>query len=709
MTALESGIEEHFLSELDMDTSDVQTQRFLCGYNQTDMGNAQRLIGLYGEDIRYCAERGAWNIWAGIRWAPDTTKFIQELAKKTVRLIHAEAAQLALEDATKEDRQKLSAWAFKSEEQRRINAMIKNAESDPRVAVKASDFDANPWLINCPNGTLDLERREFREHRRGDLLTKVTGAPYNPSQSSELFYPTLLRAVPLVEAMYSQRMLGSFLEPTTQNKEWLFIYGLPFALKSSCTQPVYGALGDYAQSFPIELLIKSQHGRHASQAQPELIALEGVRIAWSEEAPPNFVIDEPMLKSLTSSGIKAARQVYEKQKQLKLVCSFVIESNGTFTFDIDDEWSRDAALERTRVMKFVNQIPENERDPEVLKRITSDEAELTAALAWAVQGYFDRRDFGLETPESIKETSEEFEVAINPLSSFIKNEIEFTDGTDGDYEISVFVRDLWQRFQETTSAEVLKSFKGSRSFNIQLRRVIPYYAKIAGVEGVRPDRVTGGTIWRNMRLINREDYAEALEGTPNKDSMKQTGVYEANGLFGVKSSCAAEYYTTLHQNGVLLHRPTFPTILVNGLEPVELDFSTIAERSDEIKSYEDKSSKPPKTTADERPELMECEPLEAGCDRTNTVVSTKHDLNELAQLIRGTLIAAKDAGHSIGRVADELGKERLAEATVLTVKRQHPKWRDYDVLSFFKKLEENEKEIQGLIADLTEKQPKYDP
>jgi hypothetical protein len=425
------------------------------------------------------------------------------------------------------------------------------------------------------------------------------------------------------------------------------------------------------------------------------MALEGVRIAWSEEAPPNFVIDEPMLKSLTSSGIKAARQVYEKQKQLKLICSFVIESNGTFTFDIDDEWSRDAALERTRVMKFVNQVPATERDPEVLKRITSDEAELTAALGWVIQGYFDRRDFGLETPATIDKTKEEFQVVINPLSTFVKNEIEFDDGMhndDGtekepsDYdEVSVSVADLWQRFQETSSADVLKSFKGSRSFNVQLKKVLPYYAKLAGVDGVKPHKRKTGAIWINTHLVNREDFIDDPDEEQAHERVTQTVKGDAKGANGVKSSCTGEYYYTLHQNGVLRHPPTFPTLLVNGLEPLELDFSTIEEHSDEIKKGDAK--------------LSEVEHSQTEALKDSGPMPSR-DTSELAQHIRDTLIAARDAGRRIGPV-DVLDKEQLAKATTLKVKQQHPEWRDYDVESFYKRLAENDKGIQGLIADLT--------
>lgn len=141
-------------------------------------------------------------------------------------------------------------------------------------------------------------------------------------------------------------------------------------MKSSVTQAVYRALGDYAKEFDIALLTKSKHGVASNAARPELIALEGVRIAWTEETPDDFVIDEQMLKGLTSSGVKSARQLYGKQRIIELICSFVVESNGTFDFDIENEDQQEAAMDRTKVMRFV-------RTPRCTRFITAESHSIT--------------------------------------------------------------------------------------------------------------------------------------------------------------------------------------------------------------------------------------------------------------------------------------------------------------------------------------------
>src|SRR5450759_2400949 len=89
---------------------------------------------------------------------------------------------------------------------------------------------------------------------------------------------------------------------------------------------------------------------------------------------------------------------------------------------------REALLERTCVVKFVNVVPKDKRDPEVLKRLTHDETELTAALAFVVQGRFDRLDYGLEVPESIRQISEEFETQLIRLLPLLRMRLSLTMG-----------------------------------------------------------------------------------------------------------------------------------------------------------------------------------------------------------------------------------------------------------------------------------------
>src|SRR5215210_1254885 len=144
-------------------------------FNLTDMGNAERFIERHGEDVRYCYPWSKWLVWAGVRWERDESGRVHRLAKEAVRGIYGEAA--AAED---EDRRKaLAKHATRSESADRIKAMLELAKSE--VPVSPDKLDANPWLLNAPNGTVDLRTGELLPHDREDLITKMAGAEFHPT------------------------------------------------------------------------------------------------------------------------------------------------------------------------------------------------------------------------------------------------------------------------------------------------------------------------------------------------------------------------------------------------------------------------------------------------------------------------------------------------------------------------------------------------
>ena len=60
----------------------------------------------------------------------------------------------------------------KSEKSSRINSMIKMADNECK-SISAGELDRNPFLLNCPNGTIDLKKGKLRPYRRTDFMTQM--------------------------------------------------------------------------------------------------------------------------------------------------------------------------------------------------------------------------------------------------------------------------------------------------------------------------------------------------------------------------------------------------------------------------------------------------------------------------------------------------------------------------------------------------------
>jgi hypothetical protein len=99
--------------------SDAESRRL------TDLGNAERLLNLHGENIRFCPQVG-WLIWNEKRWRKDELGEILARAKETVRLIYTKAQNTKVD----ERRQAIARHAAKSESRERINAMVTLAQSE---------------------------------------------------------------------------------------------------------------------------------------------------------------------------------------------------------------------------------------------------------------------------------------------------------------------------------------------------------------------------------------------------------------------------------------------------------------------------------------------------------------------------------------------------------------------------------------------------
>jgi putative DNA primase/helicase len=141
----------------------------------TDTSNAFRLVREHGKDIRYNAAWKKWVVWTGDHWQVDEGYLIHE---KGIEVIHSIYDQL-LKTTDYRDRMEIEKYALQSESLRRRKAFIESASLAKGMNITSNDVDKDPWLFNVENGTIDLQKGEFREHRREDMITKIASVTYD--------------------------------------------------------------------------------------------------------------------------------------------------------------------------------------------------------------------------------------------------------------------------------------------------------------------------------------------------------------------------------------------------------------------------------------------------------------------------------------------------------------------------------------------------
>jgi phage/plasmid-associated DNA primase len=104
-------------------------------------------------------------------------------------------------------------------------AVERLAAADRRHAAVAEQWDADPWLLNTPKGTLDLRTGQIGEHRRSDYITKITAA--GPGTECPLWRHFLDRVTggDVELQSFLQRMIGYSLTGITREHAFFFLYG----------------------------------------------------------------------------------------------------------------------------------------------------------------------------------------------------------------------------------------------------------------------------------------------------------------------------------------------------------------------------------------------------------------------------------------------------------------------------------------------------
>ena len=90
-----------------------------------------------------------------------------------------------------------------------ITGILTEAAALQAFSTVIDDIDADPWLLNCANGTLDLRTMELREHNPDDLITKIARAAYTPTADGATWTRFLARVLPDPDVCdYLQRLTG---------------------------------------------------------------------------------------------------------------------------------------------------------------------------------------------------------------------------------------------------------------------------------------------------------------------------------------------------------------------------------------------------------------------------------------------------------------------------------------------------------------------
>lgn len=376
--------------------------------HRTDLGNARRFIEMNQKKVRaiLSRRRRPWVIWSGQRWELDVTGETERMAKMTVRTIYKEA----LQEPDEEKRDELTKFALQSESAHSIRAMLELAATEPEISLTPDGLDANPWLLNLQNGTMNLKTGELQPHKRSDYITKIAPVVYDDSAEAPLWNKFLREVLNDDEELiaFLQRAIGYSMTGDIREHCLFFCYGQGRNGKSTFLDTIREMLGDYA----MQADFTSFQARRSEGPRSDVARLHGSRFVPAVEAQAEKEFDVAAIKQMTGGDKVLARKLYEDFFEYKPQFKLWLAANHKPMVKEQTEafWSR------IRLIPFTITIPVERRKKNLVNLLRE---EFAGIFNWALAGCLEWQKLrGLKEPERVLKATNAYREEHDILGDF---------------------------------------------------------------------------------------------------------------------------------------------------------------------------------------------------------------------------------------------------------------------------------------------------
>ncbi len=436
----------------------------------TDLGNAERFAQQRGAYNRYCYEWGQWLTYHQGRWRADRPDLVMKAAKDTVRTIYGEAK----DEPDEKKRKAIAAWAYRSEAHQRITAMLALAQSE--LPLPLAQLNADPWLLNCANGTVNLRTGLLQEHRAEDWLTHQTTVAYDHTATSPVWLSFLSRIFNANDDLISfvQRGLGYSMTASVREQCMFFLYGTGSNGKSTLLGTVQDVLGkDYSMQATSEFLLDKKGG---SDHPTERADLFQKRFVSTIEVENGRRMAEALMKQLTGGDRIRARRMRENFWEFAPSHKIWLAANHKPTIKGNDH----GVWRRIHMVPFTITIPDSEKDVTLGDKLRAEQAGI---LAWLVQGSRLWLNEGLNPPQEVRKATAEYRAEMDVLASFLAERCEINPNA------RIKTKDLYSAYGAWCD-EMGERKETGKAFGVLLAE-----------RGFEPGKSSNDRLWKGLRLL----------------------------------------------------------------------------------------------------------------------------------------------------------------------------------------------------------------
>jgi putative DNA primase/helicase len=391
-------------SENERAESAVSPTESLLNYNLTDAGNAECFRELFKDQYVFVTERKKWLRFDGIKWSEDDQVLLRML--DTVRKRGMQG--FGLQDTEKQ--KSIVKWCLSSESKMKLNAALSIAES--MLPQSITSFDADPLILCCANGSVDLRTGKLLTSKKEDWLYKSTNILYDPGAKCERFMRFLEEVFNGDRQItdFIQKAVGYSLTGLTVEQVLFILYGTGANGKSVFLNILGELLGDYSLTTPASTF---KDNPYHDGIPNDIARMAGARLVKSIEVKEGTRLNEERIKALTGGDRVTARFLHNEFFEFSPMCKFWIAVNHKPPVRETGE----AIWRRLRLIPFETYFPSEKRDPHLNDKLRS---ELPGVLTWAIEGCLKWQGERLEPLGKVKESTDQYRAESDLIAQFLE-------------------------------------------------------------------------------------------------------------------------------------------------------------------------------------------------------------------------------------------------------------------------------------------------
>lgn len=471
----------------------------LAQLHRTEMGLSERFLRRFGGEVRWHHAKNEWLRWDGMRWKPSNLS-VERLADQTTKLLLSEAQEIH----DPEERLKFIRFAHDCQRSAKRSALLTLARS--YCGVDADQLDADPFLLNCRNGVLDLRTGELKPHDRQLMLTKMVPVDYAPDAAAPTWERFLQTSIGDPDTIaFLQRFCGYCLTGDVSEQVLVFLSGGGANGKSKFVGALRSVLGDdsstgYSATVPHALLVGDGRDAHTT----DILTLMGTRLAEAQEVGKGSTWNEASLKRLSGGDVLRGRALYSSTHlEFRPTHKIVVSANHRPDYsDVTHSFRRRLMVIPFR-FKFLKPgepgfdlvDPKHHADEDLDRKLY---AERQGILAWMVRGCLDwqgRRKQGQPglgaSPLMLKEAAEYHEEQ-DTLGQFVQDACLVRD----DKNIRVRMDSLRKAYDAWAEPQGLPPMS-AKAITQGIRDRLDWFQT---VYGIAPEPYRQGS-WRGWRFL----------------------------------------------------------------------------------------------------------------------------------------------------------------------------------------------------------------